>query len=143
MQSESPSGELQAVRLNKMNKFLLISLLFLINLIFGVLYLRLSPVCYQYLENSFNNSINFLTLIVSIPLYWILGIFAILLFARIPLVFPKTLVFGWVLCASILAFSLAISWKKLSFLSRNILLLLISIFLNFASLESLFISMGV
>jgi hypothetical protein len=145
---------------HKMNKKLssilckiqLIASLFLANIILGVLYLRISPVCYQYLKGSFSSIKNLLDLIANMPSFWswgftvmlylIIPIFSYYFFGNIKNIFETPLPLC-VVCAFLLAFLLTFFWKNLSFTNRNILLSLITIFLNFASLESFFASMSV
>jgi hypothetical protein len=135
-----------------MNKFKFLILLFLINVMFSILYLRASPVCYSYTKNSFNGIVDFSFLIISIPLFWILG-FVVMLFSFKPLFFEsfsrniknilENLVPLWLLCALLSVFSLTLLEKFSTLLNKKIYFFLISIFLNFASLESLSIAMGV
>lgn len=134
-----------------MKKIPFFIVLFAANYLLALIFLKVSPVCNHYVNNSFSNISDFLLLTISVPMYWILGIFVIPFIIKTLLeLLPndaKYVVTQPVIWSSIGAamslISLFVLWKKLSMLRKKIIISLSTFFINFACLESFFISMGV
>ena len=47
--------------------------LLIANIVLSMIFMRLSPLCYQYIEDDYSSFLGVAELIVSVPLYWAMG----------------------------------------------------------------------
>ncbi len=134
-----------------MTKIQYIIMVLLVNFVVAVLFIKFSEVCSHYAEKSFNNIIDFLGLVVSVPLYWGMGLFVLFPILWIIIDQLPNSIIGILreplilqLAGTILsAISMCVFRKKLNQTTKRGLILLMTTTLNMAALESFFISMGV
>ena len=121
------------------------------NLLLGMVYLRLSPVCYSYTEREFGGILSVLLLSVFMPFYWAMGLMVMTMLVprMLMLAFTSlgTSVIAWpvvvLLVLSIVMAVLLIVFRKSTYRLRLSIIAALSVCLNFLALECFFMSMAV
>lgn len=135
----------------QMRKVLAIAaILFLMNLLLGVTYIRFSPVCYSYARDQFGNVSSIASLMLAIPVYWVLGLVTSppiigwmmnSVLAQPLRTIERPLV--WSLSGAMATTTLLLFWRRHGRMSRVMLIGSLCTCVNFCTLECLFLSMGV
>ena len=127
----------------------------LCNVILALVFMRLSPTCFQYLEKEYSSIQQILYLALSVPLYWVIGalvfIFVCMAVAIAVVNTPSVLVedqsvkfqagytFG-VLFLFYIAFCL---WGKLDLSRKRVIVVFLSFIVNPVLIQSIFLTMSV
>ncbi|MCO7225988.1 hypothetical protein [Pleionea sp. CnH1-48] len=126
-----------------------------VNVLVALLFMRFSPVCYSYVDESYTSISGILILALQVPFYWIFG-FIVFVF-----IFPMSLMAllsdlsliekdkGFIAQLAYVFMTFAISlfglykWRVLSSRQKWGIVLIVSLLINPIFLESFFLSMSV
>ena len=126
-----------------------------VNVLVALLFMRFSPVCYSYVDESYTSISGILILALQVPFYWIFGfivfvfIFPMSLLALLsdPSLIERDIGFlvqlGYVFMTIGVAFLGFYKWQVLSNRQKWGVALVVSLLINPILLESFFLSMSV
>ncbi len=129
----------------------------ILNLPIGLVFMYISPVCYQYLEDDYASFESVAMLALMLPIYWVLGAvifpFIILMFIMAlstnmeemlaKLDFGTFLAFCYIIFVIGILSHLIICWQRITKQIRIAEVLVLSVLLNIIFLQSFFLSMSV
>ncbi|MCP4745539.1 MAG: hypothetical protein GY874_05260 [Desulfobacteraceae bacterium] len=142
------------------NNKLKILIILLLNILLALIYIRISPACYQYHHDDYSSIAGLLLLSISLPLYWVCGVFVsfflpIFVLQEVPFYLenPESFSFQQILelvlgfLSGVLVIVLSIYLlqyhKKLNIRYKDWLLLVITMIINVLSLRHFCASMSV
>ncbi len=129
----------------------------ILNIPIGLVFMYISPVCYQYLEDDYASFESVAMLALILPIYWVLGavIFPFIILTLIMLLstnmeemlakldFGAFLAFCYIIIVIGILSHLIIYWQRITKQIRIAEVLVLSVLLNIIFLQSFFLSMSV